>query len=68
MSNTIVKIYNKIYDNDLFQNGSLTLLLFFVGLVNSRRHLSILKIPFINRIILIIFALLPLNCGAWLRT
>jgi len=58
MSNTIVKIYNKIYDNDLFQNGSLTLLLFFVGLVNSRRHLSILKIPFINRIILIIFAAL----------
>ena len=58
MNNTIAKIYNKIFDNDFCENTSLILLLFFTGLINSRRHIAMFKIPFLEVIIILIFGLL----------
>lgn len=58
MNDTIVKVYNKIFDNDIVRNISLTLLLFFAGLIYSRQHLVMLNIPFIDKIIIVIFGVL----------
>lgn len=58
MKNITAKIHNRIFNNELLQNVSLTLLLFFAGLVNSRRHIAMINIPLIDKIIFILFGVL----------
>ncbi len=56
MNETIPKIFDNLFD--FFQKKSLSLLVFFVGLLNSRRHIAMLNIPFIDKIIIILFTVL----------